>query len=60
MIACPKCGADITRTVRRAAKERARLTGAKGGSATGEAKRRNVDYVELARKSHEARRENSK
>ena len=52
---CPHCGGSI-RINSRAAKEIARQTGAKGGSATGESKRRDVDYAALARASHAARK----
>jgi general stress protein YciG len=52
---CPHCGGDITRHVRKAIKAKAQATGAKGGSATGPTKRRDVDYAELGRKGAQAR-----
>lgn len=47
---CPHCGQAINP---------AAVLGAKGGQAKGAAKRRDVDYAALARKSHAARRANA-
>ena len=47
---CPHCGQEIDD------KDLARYLAAKGGRASGERKRRDVDYRALARKAVEARR----
>lgn len=53
---CPHCDRDITAFVNADAKAKAQASGSKGGSATGGAKRRNVDYAALGRKGAAARK----
>lgn len=54
---CPACGWDLTRKCF-STSSAAQALGSIGGRTTGKTKARAVDYRELARLSHQARREN--